>query len=141
MNTDSFIIHFETEDVYEDFASDVEKLFDTSNYNVNRPLPTERKKKVIGLMKDELGEKIMTEFVALRPKTYSYLMDNGNSDKRAKGTKKCAIKRKLEFNDCKGCLFKNKIILTLYRMGLFRCSLKSVTHILQRRNLAHLYLI
>ena len=96
-------------------------------------------------MKDELGEKIMTEFVALRPKIYSYLMDNGNSDKKAKGKKKCAIKRKLKFNDCKGCLFKNKIILTLYRMGLFRaaheCSLKSVTHILQRRNLAHLYLI
>ena len=135
MDTDSFIIHFKTEDVYEDFADDVEKLFDTSNYNVNRPLPAERNKKVIGLMKDELGEKIMTEFVALRPKTYSYLMDNGNSDKEAKGTKKCAIKRKLKFNDCKGCLFKNKIILILYRMGLFRvahgCSLKSVTHILQ----------
>ena len=39
-------------------------------------------------MKDELGEKIMTEFVALRPKTYSYLPDDGNSDKKAKGTKK-----------------------------------------------------
>ena len=37
-------------------------------------------------MKDELGEKIMTEFAALRPKTYSYLMNGGNSDKKAKGT-------------------------------------------------------
>ena len=46
-------------------------------------------------MKDELGEKIMSESVALRPKTYSYLMGDGNSDKKAKGTKKCAIKRRL----------------------------------------------
>ena len=50
------------------------------------------KKKVIGLMKDELGGKIMTEFVARRTKPYSYLMDDGNSDKQAKGTKKCVIK-------------------------------------------------
>ena len=50
-------------------------------------------------MKDELGGKIMTEFPALRPKTYSYLMDDGNSDKNAKGAKKCVIKRRLKFND------------------------------------------
>ena len=43
-------------------------------------------------MKDELGGKIMTELAALRPKAYSYLMDDGNSDKKAKGTKKCLIK-------------------------------------------------
>ena len=61
-------------------------------------------------MKDELGGKTMTEF-APRPKTYSYLMDNGNSDKKAKGTKKCVIKRILKFNDYKDCLLNNKIIL------------------------------
>ena len=61
-------------------------------------------------MKDELGGKIMTEF-APRPKAYSYLMDNGNSDKKAKGTKKCVIKRILKFNDYKDCLLNNKIIL------------------------------
>ena len=49
---------------------------------------------MIGLMKDELGGKIMTEFCALRPKTYSYLMDDGGGDKKAKGTKKCVIKRR-----------------------------------------------
>ena len=45
-------------------------------------------KKVIELMKDTIGGKIMTEFVALRPKTFSYLIDDGNNDKKAKGTKK-----------------------------------------------------
>ena len=62
-------------------------------------------------MKYELGGKIMTKFVALRPKTYSYLMDNGNSDKKAKRTKKCVIKRILKFNDYKNCSLNNKIIL------------------------------
>ena len=62
-------------------------------------------------MKDKLGGKIMTEFAALRPKTYSYLMDDGYSDKKAKGTKTCVIKRTLTFNDYKDCLLKNEIIL------------------------------
>ena len=55
-------------------------------------------------MKDELGGKIMTTFAAVRLKTFSYLMDDGNSDKQAKRTKKCAIKRILKFNDYKDCL-------------------------------------
>ena len=62
-------------------------------------------------MNDELGEKIMAELAALRPRTYSYLMDDGNSDKKAKGTKKCEIKRVLKFNDYKDCLLNNEIIL------------------------------
>ena len=100
-----------TEDFYEDIANDVEKRFDASNYEVNRPLPTGKNKKVIGLMKNELGGKIMTEFAALRPKTFSYLMDDGNSDKNAKRTKKYVIKRRLKFNDYKDCLLNNDIIL------------------------------
>ena len=71
MDTDSFIMHVRTEDLYKDIANDNEKRFDTSNYECDRPLPTGKNKKVLGLMKDELGGKIMTEFVALRPKTYS----------------------------------------------------------------------
>ena len=62
-------------------------------------------------MKDELGGKIMTEFVALRSKTYSYLMDDGGSDKKVKGTKKCVIKQRLKFNDFKYCLLNNGIVL------------------------------
>ena len=69
MDTGSFIINIKTEDFYKDIADDVEKRFDTSNYEVYRPLPKGKNEKVIGLMKDELGEKIMTEFVALRANT------------------------------------------------------------------------
>ena len=50
-------------------------------------------KKVIGLSKDELGGKIMKEFVALKAKTYSYLMDDDTEHKKAKGTKTCNKKR------------------------------------------------
>ena len=70
-------------------------------------------KKVIGIFKDELGGKIMTEFVALRLKTHPYLMDDDNSDKKSKGTKKCAIKQRLKLNDYKKCLFDKKPILKL----------------------------
>ena len=92
-DTDSFIINIKTNYFYEDIASDVENRFDTSNYEVNRPLPMGRNKKIIGLMKDELGGKIITEFVTLRPKTYSYLTEDGKEDKKAKGAKKCVIKK------------------------------------------------
>ena len=68
-------------------------------------------KKLIGFMKDELGGNIITEFAALEPKTYLYLTDDDKDVKKAKGTKKCVIKRILRFNDYKDCLFKNEIIL------------------------------
>ena len=100
MDTDSFIMDIKTNDFYKDIANDVENRFDTSNYEVNRPLPM-GKNKVIGLMKDELDGKIITEFVTLRPKTYSYLTDDVQENKKAKGTKKCAIKKMIKFNDYK----------------------------------------
>ena len=93
MDTDSLIMNIKTKDFCKDIAQDVEERFDTSNYNVDRPLPKGKNKKVIGLMKDELGGGIITEFVALRPKTYSYMTDEFIEMKKAKGTKKCVIKR------------------------------------------------
>ena len=111
MDTDSCTINIKTKDFYEDITNDVEERFDTSNYDVSRPLLTGKNKNVIGLMKDELGGKIMTEFAALRPKIYSYLMDDSKNDKKAKGTKKCLIKRRLKFNDYKDFLLDNEIIL------------------------------
>ena len=109
-DTYSFIIYIKTEDFFEDISNNVEKWFDTSNYNKNDkiPLPIGKNKKVPALFKDELGGKIITEFVALRPKTYSYLDDNCNKHKKAKGTKKCVIKQKIMFQNFKDCLFNNK---------------------------------
>ena len=103
MDTDSFIMNIKTEGFYKDT--------DTSNHEVNRPLPTGKHKKVIGLMKDELGGKIITEFVILRPKTYSYLTDDCKEDKKGKRTKKCVIKRMIKFNDYKNCLLKDEVVL------------------------------
>ena len=111
MDTDSFVINIKTEDFYKDIANDVEKRFDTSNYEVDRPLPTGKNKKVIGLMKDELGGRIMSEFITLRPKAYKYLTDDGKKDKKAKETKKCVIKRMIKFDDYKRCLLNGEVIL------------------------------
>ena len=89
MDTDSLVYDIKTEDFYEDIAIDVEARFDTSNYSKSdfRLLPIGLNKKVIGLMKDELGGKIITEFVALRPKLYSYRELDGSEDKKCKGIK------------------------------------------------------
>ena len=93
MNTDSFIIQIKTEYCYKDIPDDVKKRYNTWNYEVDKPLTKGMNKKVIGLMKEELGGKIITEFVALRPKTYSYLTDDDKNVTRAKGTKKMCNKK------------------------------------------------
>ena len=80
---------------------------------MNRPLRKGKNKKVIALMKDKLGGQIMNVCAGLRAKTYSYLKDNNGEDKKGKCRKKCAIKRKLKFENYKNCLeatqFDNKI--------------------------------
>ena len=88
MNTGSFIIHIKIEDFYKDIADDVKKRYDAASYEVDRPLPKGMNKEVIGRMKDELGGKIVREFVALRPKIYFYLTDDDKNIKEAKGAKK-----------------------------------------------------
>ena len=105
MGTDSLIYRIKTEDFYADIADDVPMRFDTSGYCPSRSLPIGRNRKVIGLMKDELGGDIMSEFVALRPKLYSFRRHNGAEDKKCKGIKKCVIKKTLSFDDYKNCLF------------------------------------
>ena len=89
----------------------VEKRYNTSSYEIDRPLSKGMNKKVIGLMKYKLGGKIITKFVALRPRTYSYLTHDEKNVKKSKGTKKLVTKRKLKFDGYKDCLLKNKIIL------------------------------
>ena len=85
-DSDSFIIYIITEDFFVDISDDVERWFDTSNYDEDdkRPLPIGKNKKVI---KDELRRKIIKEFCALRAKTYAYLMGDDSEVKKAKGTK------------------------------------------------------
>ena len=114
-DTDSLVIHIKTDDFYNDIANDIERLFDTSNYNKkdNRPLPIGKNKKVIGMFKDEIGGKIMTEFCALRAKTYAFKLDVDTEMKKAKGTKKCIVKRELMFENYKDDLFNDKIIIRL----------------------------
>ena len=81
MDMDSFIMNIKTNDFYKDISNDVENRFDTSNYEVNRP------------------------------KTYSFVTDDGKEDKKAKGTKKCIIKKMIKFNDYKKCLLDDEVIL------------------------------
>ena len=109
-DTDSFIIYIKTEDFFQDISNDIEKWFDTTNLDNNdkRPLPIGKNKKIPGLFKDELGGKIITEFVAPRPKTYAYLDDDDNKHKKTKGTKMCVIKQELMFQNFKDCWSNNK---------------------------------
>ena len=119
MDADSLIYDIETDDFYKDIAEDNKDRFDTSGYNPNKPLPVGLNKKVIGLMKDELGGEIMTEFVTLRPKMYACKTGESES-KKYKGIKKCVVHKMISFEDYKACLFSRE---TSYRSQLmFRSS-------------------
>ena len=109
MDTDSFIVHAKADDIWKDIEEDVETRFDTSNFEIDRPLPKGKNKKVIRLMKHELGGQIMETFVEWR----AHLEDNNDEDNKVKVTKKCVIKRKPKFKVYQNCLnaaqFENKI--------------------------------
>ena len=85
MDTDSFFVYMKTDDIFKDIAEDVETRLNTSYCesecnSIDRSLPKGKNKNVLGLMKDELGGKIMTKFVGLRAKTYIYLIDDNSED-------------------------------------------------------------
>ena len=131
MDTDSFVYDIKTEDFYKDIADDVESRFDTSGYK-DRPLPVGKNKKVIGLMKDELGGEIMKEFVSLRPKMYIYRVGN-TEPKKCKGIKKCVVKKTITFHDYKACLFEGR---KLYKSQLLFRSNKHEIKTLEVNKLA-----
>ena len=112
MDTDSFVINILTEEFFEDISNDVERWFDTFDYDKNDkgPLSMGIDKKVIGMFKDELGG-IMKEFCALRAKTCANLMDDDKESKKARGVKRCVIKRRLMFENYKDSLFNDKTTL------------------------------
>ena len=122
MDTDNFVIYTQTDYFCKDIADDVEKWFDTFNYDKNdkKPLPIDKKKKIVGLFKDELNENIMKEFVAPRTKTYAYLMQDDSEHKKEKATKKCVIRRELMFENYKNCVLNYKIILKKKKQQAFR---------------------
>ena len=107
MDTDSLVYSIKTKDFYTNIVNDVEERFDVSGY-IDRPLPIQKNKKVISLMKDKLGGKIMVEFMALRAKLYSYRIYNEKEEsKKCKGIKKCVVKKHLKFDDYIDCLFND----------------------------------
>ena len=111
VDTDSFIIYFETEDFYKDISKDAKERFDASGYSKDdKRLPVGINKKVIGKMKDELNGLAMTEFVALASKVYAYVCDNDKVDKRVKGIKRCVRDKILKFQQFMDALLLNKTI-------------------------------
>ena len=109
-DTDSLMYEIETEDFYKDISGDVKDRFDTSDYPENHPsgIPTGINKKVLGMMKDEAGGKTIKEFVGLRAKLYSFIMDDGEENKKCKGIKKQVVESSISHEDYKTCLLTGK---------------------------------
>ena len=112
-DTDSLMYEIETEDFYKDIAGDVKDRFDTSQYPENHPsgIPTGENKKVLGMMKDEAAGKIIKEFVGLRSKLYSLVMDDGGEIKKCKGIKKQVVESSIRHEHYKTCLTTGKELL------------------------------
>ena len=109
-DTDSLMYEIETEDFYKDISEDVKDRFDTSDYPENHPsgIPTGINKKVLGMFKDEAAGKIIIEFVGLRAKLYSFIMEDRKENKRCKGVKKQVVESSITHEDYKTCLRTRK---------------------------------
>ena len=109
-DTDSLMYHIQTNDFYEDIAYDIKTKFDTSDYPPNHPsgILTGVNKKVIGMFKDEVAGKQITCFVGLRPKLYSFRIEEDKEVRKCKGIKKNVVKKKLDFDDYVQCLFTGR---------------------------------
>ena len=109
-DTDSLCYEIETEDFYKDISGDVEDYFDMSNFPKDHPseIPVGKNKKVLGMMKDEAGGRIIEEFVGLRAKLYSYRVFEGKEEKKCKGIKKSVVRKDISHEDYKECLFSKK---------------------------------
>ena len=134
MDTDTLVYYIRTKDFYADIADDVPMRFDTSGYSNNRLLPIGLNKKVIGLMKDELGGDIMSEFAVLRSMLYSFRKVDGLEDKKCKGIKKCIVKKTLSYEDYKNCLLAN--LGDVCRSQLMFRSIKHEVHTIEVNKIA-----
>ena len=109
-DTDSLIYEIETDDFYEDIRDDIKTKFDTSDFPPNHEsgILAGVNKKVIGMFKDEVGGKQITKFVGLRPKLYSFKVEESSTTKKCKGIKKNVVKKQIDFEDYVDCLFKGE---------------------------------
>ena len=107
-DTDSVIVHVQTDDLYNDMLESA-AIYDTSNYSPDHPLFSTANKKIVGKFKDELGGKVLTEFIGLRPKMYSCVGEE--SGKRAKGVKKSVLSKSITHDDYRSCLFEKEVFL------------------------------
>ena len=109
-DTDSLMYEIKTKDFYKDIYIDVKNKFDTSDYPSDHPsgIITGANKKVIGMFKDEVAGKQITHFVGLRPKLYSFKIEEESEVRKCKGIKKNVIKKKLDFDDYFKCLFSGE---------------------------------
>ncbi|CAH3177348.1 unnamed protein product [Porites evermanni] len=90
-DTDSLLYQIHTDDFYRDISYNIEDKFDTSDYPPNYPsgILTGVNKKVIGMFKDEVAGRQITRFVGLRPKLYSFKVEDGVLTKKCKGYNIC----------------------------------------------------
>ena len=109
MDTDSFIVYIKTDYIYKDIAEDVETRFDTSSYELDRPLTKGKNKKSNWINERRIRWKYYEKICWTKSKTYSYLIDDSSEDKKTKDTKMCVVKRKLKFENYKKCLESNQL--------------------------------
>ena len=109
-DTDSLLYHIHTDDFYKDISCDIKDKFDTSDYPLIHPsgIQTGVNKKVIGMFKDEVAGKQITHFVGLRPKLYSFKIEDTRDVSKCKGVKKNVVKKEITFEDYVDCLFSGQ---------------------------------
>ncbi|CAH3022142.1 unnamed protein product, partial [Porites evermanni] len=123
-DTDSLMYQIYTDDFYKDISHDIKNKFDTSDYPPNHPsgILTGVNKKVIGMFKDEVAGKQITCFVGLRPKLYSFRIEEDKEVRKCKGIKKNVVKKKLDFDDYVQCLFSGKKEMRKMNIIRTKCS-------------------
>ena len=109
-DTDSLMYEIDTDDFYKDISEDVRTNFDTSDYPPDHKsgILTGVNKKVIGMFKDEVAGRQITHFVGLRPKLYSFKVEDSSTTKKCKGIKKNVVKKGINFQDYVDCLYSGE---------------------------------
>ena len=137
LHTESFIVYIKTDDIYKDIAEDVETRFDTSNYelecnSIGRTLPKGKKQKSNWINERWIRWKNHNKICWTKSKTYSYLIDDGSEDKKAKHTKKCVLKRKLKFKSYKNCLETTQLQNKVNYLEKNKIKIKNIIFLLKK---------